>query len=157
MAQDESSDPDKWDFDIAVCKFQEFLEKHCDYSSKLVWVTPQDVLVTGKKYVHVKVPAPGGNAGIARRTYERGIATGLGVLLTTVCEIGDSTCCHVWYPKNKEDVPQGIWPRNGKVKLTAKIESSRVIGKPVKSRIRWAILNLIYRDRQNLKDFLFRG
>jgi hypothetical protein len=68
--------------------------------------------------------------------------------MSTTCEMEDSTCCYVWYPRRQEDVPQGIGPHDGSMKLSAKIKTSRFPGKLVKSRVLWTFLKLRHRGRQ---------
>jgi hypothetical protein len=91
----------------------------------------------------------------ARKMYDDGVAHGRGVLMSTICEMEASTCCYLWYPRQQEDVPQGIWPHDGSVKLSAQSEPARMPGKPVNSSLMWAFLRYGHRDQQNLKDFLF--
>jgi hypothetical protein len=103
----------------------------------------------------VRVPIPDANETVARSTYEEGVSHGRGLLMSTICEMDASTCCYVWYPRRPEDEPQGVWPKDGSVKLTVKVDTSRVTGKPVKSRLLWAFFKLRHRRKQHLKDFLF--
>ena len=142
------------DFDAAVTRFQQLLRVN-NYSEKIVWVVREDVLVTGKRLIYVRVPSPATSEGKARRMYEEGVAGGRGLLMSTLCGMNAPTYCYIWFPKSAEEVPQGIWPHDGSVKLSAMAEASRVPGKPVESRLLWAFLKLRYRRKQHLKDFLF--
>lgn len=45
------------DFGAAVERFQQFLRAN-NYSGNLVWVMPEDVLTTGKRFIYVRVPIP---------------------------------------------------------------------------------------------------
>jgi hypothetical protein len=142
------------DFGATVARFQKFLEQN-KYPGKIVWLMPEGVLLSGKRFVYVRVPVPAANEMKARSIYEEGVAHGRGVLMSTICELESSTCCYIWYPRRQEDVPQGIWPHDGSVKLSAKIETARTPGKPVKSGLMWAFLKYRHRRHQDLKDFLF--
>jgi hypothetical protein len=142
------------DFGAAVVRFKKFLGQN-NYSEHIVWLMPGDVLLSGKRFVYVRVPVPAINEMKARNIYDEGVAHGRGVLISTICEMQSSTCCYVWYPRRQEEVPQGIWPHDGSVKLSAKTETARMPGKPVKSSLTWALLKNRHRKHQGLKDFLF--
>ena len=75
---------DDTDFGAAVARFQQFLRAN-NYSGNLVWVMPEDVLTTGKRFIYVRVLTPAINEMKARRTYEEGVAAGRGLLMSTVC------------------------------------------------------------------------
>jgi len=141
-------------FGATVVRFQEFLGQN-QYPENILWLTPEDVLLSGKRSVYVRVPIPAANEMKARKMYDDGVANGRGLLISTICEMESSTCCYVWYPRRQEEEPQGIWPHDGSVNLSAKMETSRVPGKPVKSRLLWALLMLRNRRKQDLKEFLF--
>jgi len=142
------------DFGAAIARFQKFLG-HNKYPEHIVWLMPEDVLLSGERFVYVRVPVPATNELKARDIYNEGMAHGRGLLMSTVCEMQSSTCCSLWYPRRQEDVPQGIWPHDGSVKLSAKIETARMPGKPVTSSLTWAFLKYRHREQQDLKDFLF--
>ncbi|HEY1471190.1 MAG TPA: hypothetical protein VGF61_19265 [Candidatus Acidoferrum sp.] len=141
-------------FGATVARFQQFLRKN-NYPENMVWLMPEDILLSGKQSFYVRVPIPDTNETNARNIYDQGMAHGRGLLVSTICEMGASTCCYVWFPKRPEEEPQGIWPRDGSVKFSVKMEVSRVRGKPIKSRLLWAFLKSRHRNKQNLKDFLF--
>jgi len=141
-------------FGATVARFQEFLGQN-QYSENILWLTPEDVLLSGKRSVYVRIPVPPANEMKARNMYDEGVANGRGLLMSTICELDGSTCCYVWYPRHQEEEHQGLWPHDGSVKLSAKMETSRVQRKPVKSRLLWAFLKLRNRRQQNLKEFLF--
>ncbi len=145
----------KPNFEAAVAEFQELLGKS-EYAPKIVWVTPEDIIVTGKGFVYVRVPVPAINEAKARQMYDEGIKGGRGLLMSTACELEDSTCCYIWYPENIEEEPQGIWPKDGGVKMAAKIESGKISGKAIRGLLRWKILALRYRAKQDLRNQLFR-
>ena len=142
------------DFGTTAARFTEFLEQN-KYPAKIQWLMPEDVLLSGKRLLYVRVPIPTTNEMNARNTYDEAVRNGLDLLMSTICEMGDSTCCYVWAPKGPEEEPQGLWSNDGGVKFSARTEASRVIGKPVKSRLCWAFLKSQHRSKQNLKDFLF--
>jgi hypothetical protein len=111
--------------------------------------------VSGKRSVFVRVPIPVTNEMKARDAYDKGVANGRGLLMSTICEMDGSTCCYVWYPRRQEKEPQGLWPLDGTVKLSAKTGMSKILGKPIMSRLIWAFLKLQNRRKQDLKQLLF--
>jgi hypothetical protein len=132
---------DKQNFDAAVAQFRELLGMS-EYARKIIWLVPEDVIATGKRFVYVRVPVPAVNEAKARQMYDEGISNERGVLLSTVCETEDSTCCYVWYPKKTEEEPEGIWPKNGGVKFSAKMGSAKIPRRAIGSSIQWKILAL---------------
>jgi hypothetical protein len=141
-------------FDATVARFQEFLGQS-QYPENILWLMPEDVVPPEKRFVYVRIPISAANEMKVRKIYDEGVANGRGLLMSTVCEMENSTYCGVWYPRSQQEEPQGLWPHDGSVKLSAQMDSSRVLGKPVKSRLLWALLRLRNRRKQNLKEFLF--
>jgi hypothetical protein len=126
----------------------------CGYSGEIVWVTPGEVLLTGKRFVYVRVPAAAENAAKARNAYESGMARGSGVLFSAVCEIDGVAYCYAWSPERFEDGQQGLWTRG--LKMSAKSEGSRIPAKVVQSALQWKWLRWRYRKKQSLKEFLIQ-
>jgi hypothetical protein len=144
---------EKANFEEAVKEFRVRL-KRCGYSGEIVWVTPGEVLLTGKRFVYVRVPAAEKNAAKARNAYESGMARGNGVLFSAVCEIDGVAYCYAWSPERFEDGHQGLWTRG--LKMSAKGEGSRIPAKVVQSALRWKWLRWRYRKKQSLKEFLIQ-
>ena len=142
------------DFRATVTRFQRMLGEN-NYSQNIVWLQPEDVLASGKRFVYVRVSVAASNFQKAYETYKLGLACGRGLLVSTICEMEHATGCFVWYPKHEDEVPRGIWPHDGSVKLSAKIGESRIPGRPVKNALLWALLRLRTRGRQDLKPYLF--
>jgi hypothetical protein len=107
------------DFGAAVARFQQFLRQN-NCSDHILWLTPEDALLTGKRFIYFRTPVPTANKLRTRSAYDEGMALGRGLVMSTLCEMGSSTCCYLWYPKRKEEVPRGLWPRDRSVKLTRK-------------------------------------
>lgn len=141
-------------FGATVTRFQDFLGQN-QYLKNILWLMPEDVILSRNRSVYVRVPIPDANEMKARKMYDDGVANGRGLLMTTVCEMERSTCCYVWYPRTPEEEPQGLWPHDGSVKLSVKMQTSRVRGKPVKSHLLWALLKLRNRRNRHLKEFWF--
>jgi hypothetical protein len=141
-------------FTDAVTQFQHFLSQN-NYCDTIAWVMPADVLLTGKRYLYVRVPIPQGNERRACKLYDEGMAKGRGVLMSTICRMNRSTYCHVWFPKSDADVPAGIWPSDGGLKFSAISKSLQLAGRPVRDRGLWTLLNLWHWKNQELKNYLF--
>jgi hypothetical protein len=142
-------------FETAIGQFQKLITK-CSYSEKILWLTPEDVLLSGKTLVYVRVPVPADNEVRARQKYEEGLQGLRGLLISTLCEIPGFTCCFVWFPKTVYEEPQGLWPQDGSVKMTVRIRDARTSAKAVRSRLLWTSLRIRYWSHQGAKEFLFR-
>jgi hypothetical protein len=142
---------DKPDFETAISQFKVLLGK-CQYAKSILWVTPRDVILPGRRLVYIKIPVPTSNETEARKTYQEGIAQGRGLLISTLCEMPESTCCFLWYPRNVDEVPQGNWPHDGLFKMSAETGESRISGKGIRNRFLWTALGICYRSQQSLND-----
>jgi hypothetical protein len=113
--------PGAFHFEVAKAQFQDLLRK-CNYPQTIVWLTPEDALLTDKPLVYVRFPVSADNELKVRQIFDEGVARGRGVLISTVCEMADSTCCFVCFPEDGEEGHYGLWPKDGGVKMTAKME-----------------------------------
>jgi len=145
----------KPNFEAAKAQFLELL-RQCEYPQTVVWVTPKDILLSGKRSVYVRVPVSNDNDLKVRQSFEEGIMRGRGVLISTICEMAGSTCCYIWFPQDGEQGHHGLWPKDGGLKMTVKTDSSRISGKAVRNPVLWAWLRLRYRAKQGEKNSLFR-
>ena len=144
------------DFRAAMVRFQKLLEE-TGYSQNIIWLQPEDVLVSGKRFAYVRLPVAASDFQKAYETYKEGLACGRGLLVSTICETDHATTCVIWYPKNDNEVPQGIWPRDGSVKLSAQTGESRIRGRVVRNPLVWAFLKVLNRRKQDLKHFPLEG
>jgi hypothetical protein len=142
-------------------KFGDMIEPFKQLLSKngsprcIVWITPEDILVTDRRSIYVRVPVPQNRVSEAGATFDDGIASGLGVLIATLCESEDWSYCYVWSPRRAEDVPQGMWPLDGNVKLSAKSDESKYSAIEIKNSLVWALLKLKFRSLQDMKSSFF--
>ena len=67
------------DFGMAVARFEKFLGQN-NYPENIVWVMPEDVLLSGKRFAYVRVPVPATNEMKTRCVYDEGVALGRGLL-----------------------------------------------------------------------------
>jgi hypothetical protein len=143
------------DFDGAQARFRAFLKQN-NYSENVVWVMPEDILLTGKRFFYVRVPLPAENEKRIRRAYDDGVTHGRGLVMGTVCRMNQSTYCYLWFPKSAEEIPQGIWPTNG-LKMSASEKSSSRAGRPISHRLLWVVLKLRHHRKQCLRDLVLSG
>ncbi len=134
-------------------EFRVLLEKS-GYSGELVWVTPEDVLLTGKRFVYVWVPLAEENLAKAREAYEGGMARMSGVLFSMICEMDGVACCCIWSPQRYADGHQGLWSHG--LKLRVQIAESKIPRKAVRSMLRWKWLAWRHRKKQSLEEFMFQ-
>jgi len=139
------------DFDDAVAKFHEFLKTN-HYSGEIVWVQPADVLLTGKRLVYVRMASQKARVEMARKTYEEGMARCRGVLFRTICDLGSTTCSHVLAPGSDDEAERLLMP----IGLKLSVQTDRIRGVSVKSGIWWFYLKVRYRQKQVLRELLFR-
>src|SRR5882724_13643360 len=71
-------------FDESLALFRQFLENH-GYPQEIVWLTPNDVIATGRRLVYIRIPVPRENERLVRELYKSGMSEGRGVLFETVC------------------------------------------------------------------------
>jgi len=141
------------DFDGALARFRAFLKQN-NYPENVVWVMPEDILLTGKRFIYVRVPIPAENEERIRRMYDDGVTQGRGLVMGTVCRMNQSTYSYLWFPRSAGEIPQGIWPTNGDLKLSASDKSSSPAGRPIKHQMLWMLLKLWHHRKQSLKDLL---
>ena len=55
-----------------MARFRAFLKAN-NYSENIVWVMPEDILLTGKRFLYVRVPIPADNERRIRRMYDEGM------------------------------------------------------------------------------------
>lgn len=140
-------------FQEAVAEFRRFLAQN-GYQQEVVWVKPDDVILTGGPLLYVRVPAPRSNEEPARQLFECGIARQKGVLFGTLCEIDGATCSYAWVPKDEAESQKALMPTG--LKMSVHSEDSRVQGKAVLNSLHWSYLRLKYRKKQESKKQLFQ-
>ena len=124
------------DFEDAVKQFEGFLRKGGE-TSPIVWVWPEDVLATGKRYLHVRIPVPEGNQARVAAIYDQAVREGLG--------------------GSREDhrrEPQS-WPLHG-LMMSVKKDTNRIPGKPLGNGLRRAWLSRWHRKKQSAKALMFQ-
>src|SRR5579864_815158 len=69
-------------------------------------------------------------------------------LMSTLCGTNASTYCLVWFPRSAEEVPQGIWPTDGSLKLSARDKPSSPEARPIPDGVLWTLLKIRHRKKQ---------
>jgi hypothetical protein len=126
-------------FDDAVAKYAEFL-KQCGCPQRIIWVAPKDVLFTGSSLIYIKLSVPESNAAAARKEYEAGIASTLGVEFRTLCGLHGATCCFVWFPRDREEAQRMMLPADGGLKMSAKSDLANITSRGVRNWLVWELL-----------------
>ena len=116
---------EKTSFVDAVTKFQEFLKAN-KYSAEIVWVQPDDVLLTDKRLFYVRVSLPHAREKMAQQMYEEGIARQRGVLFRTICDLDGATGSHVWVPASDDEAARSLMPSG----LKLSVQTDRIRGVP---------------------------
>ena len=135
----------------AVKQFEEFLKKEGN-GSPILWVSPEDVVATGRRLLYVKTPVPENHVAKVAAVYNQAVAQGLGVRLSTLCHLPDATCCYVWGSYEDHQKEPQAWPVHG---LMMSVKQDKIPGKPVKSGLRWAWLNWRYRKEKGTRTLIF--
>ncbi len=145
----------KQGFDDAVGNYVEFLG-NCGCPQNLMWVTPKDVLFTGGSRIYIRTSDAEGNAAAARKEYEAGIASTLGVEFHTLCVLNDATCCYVWYPRDQNEAQRMMMPSDGSLKMSSLSNHSKIRSKGVRNWLVWKALKWMNRDKAGLGNIAFR-
>lgn len=140
-------------FDEAVTRFQRFLADN-GYAREIVWVEPEDVLLTGTRKIYVRLRVPADRQNQAREMYETVVKLNCGLRMATLAENAEATYCYLWgRPEDHEREPQ-LWPRRG-VAMSVLQSESRRTAEPVRNRLRWGWLSWRLRAKQELKGLAF--
>lgn len=140
------------DFDEAVTRFKKFVEEQ-GQPPRLMWVRSEDVLVADNRWLYVRVGVPEQNEKLARNAYEKGRRGELGVVLATLCQLQDMTCCYVWAPADEDQAERLLMPTD--LKLSVSSGEYRWQGKTVSNTIHWLWLRWRYRKNQKQKAWWF--
>lgn len=111
--------------------------------ANLIWITPEDLLLTRSRRYYVRLLESEANEAQAREVFVSKIDTDAGVEFKVVGFAREDLCC-------------GLVKRAGAgVKFSVPTEQSRVEGVGVRSELRWRVLRLKYRDDQEMRVRLF--
>lgn len=142
-------------FEESCLQFCEFLARH-DYPNMIVWISPEDILMTDRRFLYVRLPVPNTNQRRASDAFEAAMQRQAGVWFSTVCDAGEVTCCKVWVPFDESERERAMCSKT-ELKMSASSGESRLRGKGVRNSFLWLYLRLRYRGQQGLKDQLFWG
>jgi hypothetical protein len=139
-------------FDQALVEFGRFLSKN-GYPEEVRWLLPEDVLLSDRRHIHVKVPVPSTNETRARELYDLSVSQGIGIPFGTICMIDDTTYAYAWSPRDSEEAELRLMG-NG-LKMSLHLEDSKVAGETVSHMLRWLYLRLRLRRKQAHRAELF--
>jgi hypothetical protein len=140
-------------FEDSFSEFLEFLGSN-GYPANVAWVQLPDVLLSGGRLIYVKLPIPPANEQRVRELFDISQNSHKGILFGTICAIGDTTYAYAWTPTNSAEAEAALVPPQG-LKMSAKTGLSKVPGKAVRSRVRWAYLRWALASKQQGKEMLF--
>jgi len=142
-------------FEDSCRRFREFLARN-GYPLELVWITSDDVLLTGRNFLYVKLPSPDRGGGAARARFEAATKAQSGVSFKGLFETDHKTLCTVWVASDDSECERAMCSKTD-LKMSAPVERNRPPIKEVRSRFVWWCLRLRYREKQTGKDDLFWG
>src|ERR1043165_3610153 len=124
-------------FDEACNRFRKLLTD-TRWPEELVWLQPNDVLVTGQRFFFIKSPAPVGNLAHYRNQFETGMDRELGVSIYALTKSKTTTYCFVWTPADEDESVRYIMPITGDyLKIGIPTRRSMLLAKEIRSRICW--------------------
>jgi hypothetical protein len=139
-------------FDDCLSKFRDFLKAN-GYPEDVVWVEPEDVLLSGGRLIYVRVPVADTNERRVRRLCDLSRETNKGILFETICLTVNTTYAFAWVPSNEREADLRLMPND--LKMSAKTGLAKVPGHPVRNRFRWAYLRWALATQQAHRDQLF--
>jgi hypothetical protein len=142
-------------FEESCARFREFLAGN-GYSRDFVWITAEDVLLSTRGLLYVKLPNPDHARYDARSRFETAMKEQCGVSFKAVCESDHKTFCTVWAPNDDSEGERAMCSK-ADLKMSVPVGVSRVPGKEVRNRLLWWWLRLRHRGNQTGKDHLFWG
>ena len=142
-------------FEESCGRFCEFLIRN-GYPGEIVWITSDDLLVTGRRLFYVRLPNPDRGRVDARARFEEAAKKQSGVSFRAMFETDHRSLCTVWVPIDDSERERAMCSKTD-LKMSASVERNSVPIKEVRSRIVWWYLRLRYRREQTGKDQLFWG
>jgi len=142
-------------FEESCGRFREFLVSN-GYLRDLVWISSDDVLLSGRRVFYVRLPEPDRARDVARARYELAMKDQSSVSFKALCETDHRTLCTVWVPGDDSECERALCSKT-ELKMSVPAGASRIRAKEVRSRIMWSYLRLRYPGKQAGKDFLFWG
>jgi hypothetical protein len=129
-------------FDEALAQFREFLWGR-GVSGELIWVGPEDLLLTGSRRYYVRLARAGANETRARELFASRAGTHAGLGFRVIAFAEEGLCCCV------------VKRRTAGVKFSVPIEDARVDAVAVQSGWRWRWLRWKYRHCQETWEGVF--
>ena len=140
-------------FEDSFAEFRQFLSAN-GYADQVIWLTPDDVILTGRRLVYLRVQSARTNEESARRLFQLGISKQTGVLWGALCEREGATYAYVWVPRDEREAETHLMAEG--LKMSVRAESSRLQAKPIRNPFHWRYLRFRYRKEQKFKEQLFQ-
>jgi hypothetical protein len=141
-------------FDDSIQEFRQFLDKF-HYPRKVIWIAPQDVLLTGSQLIYIKVPVASNNAERARQLFNLNLKRQQGVHFEAICAIEDTTYAYAWLSRDDAEAEQNLIGNGLKMSVPAGAYKGK--GETVRNLLHWSYLRLKLWKRQHGKDWMFRN
>ena len=140
-------------FEDSVARFRRFLEDN-GYPGEIVWTSPDDLVVAGKRLMYVRVPTERENEFRSRRLFEQGTTQEKRILFDAICADDVQTFCRAWVPRDQDQAQRALMPKG--LKLSANVH--RMPGLRVRNGLHWCLLQIRHRKHRKhrkQKDNLF--
>ncbi len=141
-------------FEESCVRYSQFLRSN-GYPGELIWVNQQDILLTTRRLIYVRLPVSEGNRKVVHDLFNKAMREQSGISFSTVCALDAATCCRAWVPADEEERQRAMCPKD--LKLSVAAASSRLPGKAVRSALLWRYLRVHYRKLQTAIDDVFWG
>jgi hypothetical protein len=111
-------------FEESCSRYRDFIAEN-GYPRDLVWITQKDVLLSGKRFLYVRLPIPESNREHARALFDAAMKEQSGVSFRKVCETEHATLCSVWVPADGSERQYAMCSQKD-LKMSAANGESRV-------------------------------
>lgn len=129
-----------------------FLQKN-NYPRKLIWVEPDDVLLSGRHLIYIRLPIPSANELRVRQLFDLSQNRRIGIHFRAICAIDDTTYAFAWVPQSASEAQNHLMGDG--LKMSVNIDLGKVEGQVVTSGFRWRYLRMILRGHQKNKLAMF--
>ena len=142
-------------FEESCDTFRKFLAGE-GWPRELSWLRPDDVLLTGRRFLYVKSPTPTDNLSHYRNQFDIGMDRQLGVLIKGLCRSKNTTYCFVWIPEDAQESMQHMMPKGPDgLKMSVLTGLSEWPIQEVRNNLSWLYLRLRYKSKQEFKNQMF--
>ena len=134
-----------------MAQFRDFLSTN-NYPESLVWVWPENILLSGRRRYYVYVRDASVTEARAREFFAANRDRGLGIRFATICADKNTTYANSCSPADRDEALRSLMG-NG-LKLSA--QTNRVDATRVRNAVWWKVLARVYRARQEFREDVFQ-